>query len=71
MIRRCGWVRDYTRKNGYLVTRAKAPDQDSVYRMYYEFKEPVAKVPSHRVLAINRGEREEFLHVSIDVEPSR
>ncbi|HAF16951.1 MAG TPA: RNA-binding transcriptional accessory protein [Peptococcaceae bacterium] len=63
-----GWVRDYTRKNGYLVTRAKDPDQDSVYRMYYEFKEPVAKVPSHRVLAINRGEREEFLHVSIDVE---
>ncbi len=63
-----GWVRDYTRKNGYLVTRAKDPDQDSVYRMYYEFKESVAKVPSHRVLAINRGEREEFLHVSIDVE---
>ena len=63
-----GWVRDYTRKNGYLVTRAKDVDQDSVYRMYYEFKEPVAKVPSHRVLAINRGEREEFLHVSIDVE---
>ena len=63
-----GWVRDYTRKNGYLVTRAKDLDQDSVYRMYYDFKEPVAKVPSHRVLAINRGEREEFLHVSIDVE---
>lgn len=63
-----GWVRDYSRKNGYLVTKAKAPDQDSVYRMYYEFKEPVAKVPSHRVLAINRGEREEFLQVSIDVE---
>ncbi|NLH26840.1 MAG: RNA-binding transcriptional accessory protein [Syntrophomonadaceae bacterium] len=63
-----GWVRDYTRKNGYLVTRAKDPDQDSVYRMYYDFKEPVVKVPSHRVLAINRGEREEFLHVSIDVE---
>lgn len=63
-----GWVRDYTRKNGHLVTRAKDPDQDSVYRMYYDFKEPVAKVPSHRVLAINRGEREEFLQVSIDVE---
>ena len=63
-----GWVRDYTRKNGYLVTKAKDPDQDSVYRMYYDFKEPVAKVPSHRVLAINRGEREEFLQVSVDVE---
>jgi len=63
-----GWVRDYTRKNGYLVTKAKDPDKDSVYRMYYDFKEPVAKVPSHRVLAINRGEREEFLQVSVDVE---
>lgn len=63
-----GWVRDYTRKNGYLVTRAKDVEQDSVYRMYYDFKEPIAKLPSHRVLAINRGEREEFLHVSIDVE---
>jgi len=63
-----GWVRDYTRKNGYLVTKAKDPDKDSVYRMYYDFKEPVAKVPSHRVLAINRGEREEFLQVSVEVE---
>ncbi len=63
-----GWVRDYTRKNGYLVTRAKDVEQDSVYRMYYDFKEPIAKLPSHRVLAINRGEREEFLQVSVDVE---
>mgnify|MGYP000945585730 CR=1 FL=1 len=64
-----GWVRDYTRRHSYLVSRAKDAEQDSVYEMYYEFKEPFSKVPAHRVLAINRGEHEEFLQVSIAVEP--
>lgn len=63
-----GWVRDYTRRHSYLVSRAKDAEKDSVYEMYYEFKEPFSKVPAHRVLAINRGEHEEFLQVSIAVE---
>ncbi len=64
-----GWVRDHTRRNGYLASRAKDAEQESVYQMYYQFQEPVSKVPSHRVLAINRGEREEILQVAVDVEP--
>ncbi len=64
-----GWVRDYTRRHGYLVTRAKDAVKESVYKMYYQYKEPVSRIPSHRVLAINRGEREEFLQVTVDVEP--
>ncbi|MBQ5840929.1 MAG: RNA-binding transcriptional accessory protein [Clostridia bacterium] len=54
--------------NGYLVSKA-AKEEDSVYANYYDFREPLSKVPGHRVLAINRGEREEFLkvHVEFDV----
>lgn len=48
-----------------LVVRATDPAAQSVYEMYYEYSEPVAKIPPHRVLAINRGEREEFLKVSL------
>lgn len=64
-----GWVRDHTRRNSYLVTKAKDFEKDSVYEMYYDFKEPLSKVPSHRVLAINRGEREEFLQVAVIADP--
>jgi uncharacterized protein len=64
-----GWVRDHTRRHSYLATKAKDLEKSSVYEMYYEFKEPLSKVPSHRVLAINRGEREEYLLVAVDVDP--
>lgn len=49
---------------------AKAADEnaDSVYRQYYDYHEPVAKVASHRILAIDRGEKEEFLKVSVDFD---
>jgi uncharacterized protein len=63
-----GWVRDYTRRHGYLSVRARDIEQDSVYEMYYQFKEPLSKIPSHRVLAINRGEREEFLQAAVEVD---
>lgn len=63
-----GWVRDYTRRKGWLVTKARDSETDSVYQMYYDYREPVSKVVPHRVLAINRGEREERLAVSIEVE---
>ncbi len=53
--------------NGYL-TSAAAKEEDSVYANYYEFREPLNKVPGHRVLAINRGEREEFLKVKVEFD---
>jgi uncharacterized protein len=59
-------ARDVFLKDGTVVTKARK-EEDSVYRMYYDFKEPVARIAGHRVLAINRGEKEEFLKVSIDV----
>ena len=50
-----------------IATKA-ATEEDSVYRLYYDFSEGIAKLPSHRILAINRGEKEKFLKVSIDME---
>lgn len=63
-----GWVRDYTRQHGILATCARDPEKESVYRMYYDYREPVSRIPSHRVLAIDRGEREEFLRVAVELE---
>ncbi len=53
-------------REGVLSSRA-AKEEDSVYRLYYSFSEPVRTLPSHRILAINRGEREGYLKVSIAV----
>ncbi len=50
-----------------MLTVVKAKDEDSVYAQYYEYSEPLNKIPGHRVLAINRGEKEEFLKVSVDI----
>jgi uncharacterized protein len=66
-----GWVRRFMSQQGNLVTTAKDTDARSVYEMYYQYSEPVKKVLPHRVLAINRGEREEFLKVKIEVEEDR
>lgn len=49
-----------------LETTAKDPEEKSSYEMYYEFKEGINRLPSHRILAINRGEKEEFLKVKIN-----
>ena len=46
-----------------------AKDEDSVYTMYYDYCEPVSKLQSHRILAVNRGESEGFLKVSIEIDP--
>ncbi|MDK2809481.1 MAG: protein Tex [Petroclostridium sp.] len=59
-------IRNMTFRNGILVSKA-AKEEDSVYNMYYDFKEPVAKIAKHRVLAIDRGEKEGYLTVSIDI----
>lgn len=50
---------------GIIETKASKPDEKSAYEMYYDFNEKVNKMPSHRILAINRGEKEEFLKVKI------
>lgn len=60
-------VRKITFDTGLISTKG-ATEEDSVYAQYYDHTEPVAKIPSHRVLAINRGEKEDFLKVSITVE---
>ncbi len=59
-------LREIIFNNGLVVSSGKK-EEDSVYRMYYDFKEPVAKIARHRVLALNRGEKEDFLNVRIDV----
>ncbi len=51
---------------GLIVTKASDGEAKSVYEMYYDYKEAISKIPSHRILAINRGEKEEFLKVKID-----
>ncbi|WP_197257688.1 Tex family protein [Paenibacillus dendritiformis] len=61
------WVRRYTMDQGVIRTEAKDKEQESVYEMYYEYSEPVKRLPSHRILAINRGEREDVLKVALDV----
>ena len=48
-----------------IIESKAAKEEDSVYRMYYDFSEPVVKMAAHRVLALNRGEREEFLKVTL------
>lgn len=59
-------VREMFISSGVILCTAKK-EEDSVYRMYYDFKEPVSKIARHRVLAINRGEKEEFLQIKISV----
>ena len=54
-----------------LLTAAAAKEEDSVYATYYDYSEPAAKVPSHRVLAINRGEKEGYLKVGVEVDAAR
>ena len=60
------WIRKTSMKKGKLISAAKDPEAESVYEMYYEFEEAVPKLAGHRVLAINRGEKEKFLTVKIE-----
>ena len=60
-------VRKITFDMGLIVTKA-TKEEDSVYAQYYDYSEAIKKIPAHRVLAINRGENEEFLKVSISIE---
>jgi len=60
------YIRDLTTKQGKMVSAAKDAEAQSVYEMYYEFEEPITKLAGHRVLALNRGEKEKFLTVKVD-----
>ena len=64
------WIRKTTYQKGVLKSTKKknAEDEGKVYEMYYEFQEPVRQLKSYRVLALNRGEKEKVLNVSIDVD---
>lgn len=59
------YIRNLTAKKGTVVSAAKNKEAQSVYEMYYEFEEPVKKLAGHRVLALNRGEKEKILTVKI------
>ncbi len=57
--------------DGEMVTKAADAEKESVYTMYYDYREPLKTIPTHRTLAINRGENEEFLKVSIEVDKEK
>ena len=59
-------IRSLTASKGSVSSAAKNPEESSVYEMYYEFEEPVKKLAGHRILALNRGEKEKFLTVKIN-----
>ena len=63
-----GAIRRLTFENG-TITSKKCGDGDSVYEVYYDFSEPVKRVPAHRILAMNRGEKEGMLKVNIEISP--
>lgn len=64
------WIRSYTYNKGMYVSQVKdeQADKKGVYEMYYDFAEPVHKMVSHRILATNRGEKEEVLKVFLQVD---
>ena len=60
-------LRELMMRSGRIVSKA-ATEEKSVYEMYYDYAEPVIKIPSHRILALNRGEKESILKVKIELE---
>lgn len=64
-------VRNLTTMNGVVISSATDSEKESVYTTYYDFKEPVKKIAGHRLLAINRGEKEGFLKVSIESDSEK
>lgn len=67
------WIRNYVYKTGIINVKIKkdAKDENKTYEMYYDYKEEVSKTKPHRILAINRGEKEKILNVSIDVDNTK
>lgn len=60
------YIRDLTMKQGKIISVAKDPEAQSVYEMYYAFEEPISRLAGHRILALNRGEKEKFLTVKVE-----
>lgn len=67
------WIRNYTLNQGVIESKTKdeAADEKGVFQIYYEFEEPLKKLASHQVLAINRGEKEGILTAKIQVEEEK
>ena len=67
------WIRNYTYKNGIIKSKIKknAKDDKKIYEMYYAYEEEVKSIKMHRVLALNRGEKEDILSVSIDIDKNK
>ena len=63
-------LRDVIARKGSLVVKAADPENDSVYRIYYDFSAPISRVMDHQILAINRGEKEELLKVTVTLPGS-
>ncbi len=64
-------VREKTHQTGVIVTEAADPEEKTVYEMYYEYSEGAAKIPNHRILAINRGEKEKKLKVKVQTDTEK
>ena len=67
------WIRTSTFTNGVIVSAVKDKEKDEkgIYENYYEYEEPLQKIVPHRVLALNRGEKEDVLRISIKIDPAR
>ncbi|GAC91796.1 MAG: RNA-binding transcriptional accessory protein [Anoxybacillus sp.] len=67
------WIRQQTWQTGTIVSFGKETEKDEkrVFEMYYDHREPIAKAPAHRILAMNRGEKEGILRIDIDVDTDR
>lgn len=63
-------IREYIYKNASIVSKGEKEER-SVYEIYYDYKEPVSQIAPHRILAINRGEKEGYLSVKVDVEDEK
>ncbi len=67
------WIRSFTYRNGTLNTKVKKDNEDTnkVYEMYYDYSEPVKEIKPHRVLAINRAEKEKVITVNIEIDKDK
>lgn len=64
-------IRRITVQEGLLNSKASDPEQESVYEMYYDYQEAIKSIPDHRILAINRGEKEEVLKVKVEIQEEK
>lgn len=64
-------IREKTHDAGVIVTEAADPEEKTVYEMYYEYSEGAAKIPNHRILAVNRGEKEKKLKVKVQTDAEK